>query len=223
MEIASQNTPKRRVESDMEYLDSDNNPELTPKRRRRDSDIIMDSPESKPSPPDRSPSPPENETEAFLSKYTEDGLNVYGMKGFEFYGQGPIGDGAFGTVKLIVEKSSMTHYACKVIGPSHVSKYYSDIKRESKIQLKLDHPRIVKLHKTIQSPMGVYMVMEYVSGGELFDKIEPDVGLSEEKSMRYFGQVLEGVVSEEMEQVLIIDCVAGVPAFGRYCASRYQA
>ena len=35
--------------------------------------------------------------------------------------------------------------------------------------------------------------MEYASGGELFSKLKPDVGLSELEAQNYFRQLLEGV------------------------------
>ena len=35
--------------------------------------------------------------------------------------------------------------------------------------------------------------MEYASGGELFDKLKPDVGLPENEAQYYFKQLLEGL------------------------------
>lgn len=35
----------------------------------------------------------------------------------------------------------------------------------------LDHPNIVKYYETYDDPKNIYLVMEHISGGELFDKI----------------------------------------------------
>jgi len=45
------------------------------------------------------------------------------------------------------------------------------IKEEVRILTKLDHPNIVKYYETYDDIKYMYLVMEYCSGGELFDKI----------------------------------------------------
>lgn len=40
-----------------------------------------------------------------------------------------------------------------------------------------------------------YLFIEYASGGELFDRIEPDVGMPQHQAHKYFKQLLAGVVS----------------------------
>ena len=45
------------------------------------------------------------------------------------------------------------------------------IKQEIAILSKLDHPNISKYYETYESPKNIYLVMEYIGGGELFDKI----------------------------------------------------
>lgn len=45
------------------------------------------------------------------------------------------------------------------------------IKEEVSILTKLDHPNIVKYYETYEDEKNIYLVMEYIGGGELFDKI----------------------------------------------------
>lgn len=45
------------------------------------------------------------------------------------------------------------------------------IKEEVRILTKLDHPNIVKYYETYDDVKYMYLVMEFCSGGELFDKI----------------------------------------------------
>lgn len=167
----------------------------TNKRQRNYSDILMASPEpEKASTSDRNtPSPTEEAVDRFVSTFAAEGMVVNGMPGFKFYSSNSLGDGAFGEVKLIQNAATDECYACKVISPCHVKRYYKDIKREIMIQKSLKHDRIVKIFKSIFSATGVYIVMDYISGGELFDRIEPDAGMNEAEAMRFFRQMLEGI------------------------------
>lgn len=45
------------------------------------------------------------------------------------------------------------------------------IKEEVAILTKLDHPNIVRYYETYEDDRNIYLVMEYIGGGELFDKI----------------------------------------------------
>jgi calcium-dependent protein kinase len=45
------------------------------------------------------------------------------------------------------------------------------IKEEVSILTKLDHPNIVKYYETYIDEKYIYLVMEYINGGELFEKI----------------------------------------------------
>ena len=55
------------------------------------------------------------------------------------------------------------------------------------------HPHIIKLYQVISTPTDIFMVMEYVSGGELFDYIVKHGKLKEEDARRFFQQIISGV------------------------------
>lgn len=40
-----------------------------------------------------------------------------------------------------------------------------------------------------------YMFLEYAVGGELFDRIEPDIGMPQDQAQKYFKDLINGVVS----------------------------
>lgn len=46
------------------------------------------------------------------------------------------------------------------------------IKQEVQILSSIDHPNIVKYYETYDDESKLYLVMEYINGGELFDKLQ---------------------------------------------------
>ena len=67
------------------------------------------------------------------------------------------------------------------------------IKREIQHLKLFRHPHIIKLYQVISTPTDIFMVMEYVSGGELFDYIVKHGKLREEDARRFFQQIISGV------------------------------
>jgi calcium-dependent protein kinase len=83
-----------------------------------------------------------------------------------------LGAGAFGKVFLsenIADPSFKV--AIKVLNKGKLKGHVDAIRQEVKILTKLDHPNIVKYYETYDDAKFLYLVMEYCSGGELFDKI----------------------------------------------------
>eukprot|EP00697_Spironema_sp_BW2_P010731 gnl/Spiro4/26089_TR13014_c0_g1_i1.p1 gnl/Spiro4/26089_TR13014_c0_g1~~gnl/Spiro4/26089_TR13014_c0_g1_i1.p1 ORF type:complete len:562 (+),score=44.26 gnl/Spiro4/26089_TR13014_c0_g1_i1:206-1687(+) len=67
------------------------------------------------------------------------------------------------------------------------------INREVAIMSRLHHRNIVNFVDRKDCEDTVFLVLEYAEGGELFDRIEPDIGLDEDKAHFYFRQLLEGI------------------------------
>lgn len=63
--------------------------------------------------------------------------------------------------------------AVKILNRQKINKSKMDMKirREIKILKLLRHPHIIRLYEVIETPTDIFMVIEYVSGGELFDYI----------------------------------------------------
>ena len=52
------------------------------------------------------------------------------------------------------------------------------------------HPHIIRLYEVIETPTDIYLVMEYVNSGELFDYIVEKGRLQEDEARNFFQQVL---------------------------------
>ena len=52
------------------------------------------------------------------------------------------------------------------------------------------HPHIIRLYEVIETPTDIYLVMEYVNSGELFDYIVEKGRLQEDEARNFFQQVI---------------------------------
>ena len=83
-----------------------------------------------------------------------------------------LGRGAFSIVKLAVSKNNGDKVAVKVIDKSKMSdQYKKNLQMETEILKKVDHPSIIKMLEIFETDDYLFLVMELVTGGELFDKI----------------------------------------------------
>jgi serine/threonine protein kinase len=67
------------------------------------------------------------------------------------------------------------------------------IKREISTMKLVKHPYVVQLLEVMASKTKIYIVLEYVTGGELFDKIVHQTRLKEDESRKYFQQLIDAV------------------------------
>jgi calcium/calmodulin-dependent protein kinase I len=67
------------------------------------------------------------------------------------------------------------------------------LENEIKVLRKLRHPNIVQLYDTFEESQYVYLVMELVTGGELFDRIVAKGSYTERDASNLIRQVLEAV------------------------------
>jgi serine/threonine protein kinase len=79
--------------------------------------------------------------------------------------------GAFSEVKLGIERKTGHRVAIKIIDRSKCKGKEDMIETEVKILSRIDHPNIVKLYEMYEFEGKIYLVMELVTGGELFDQI----------------------------------------------------
>jgi len=81
-----------------------------------------------------------------------------------------LGTGHFSKVKLGIHKITRERVAIKIIQKPSESKM-GMLKAEVDILTKCDHPNIVRLYKVVDTEKVLYLVMEELKGGELFDRI----------------------------------------------------
>ncbi|XP_054154513.1 MAP/microtubule affinity-regulating kinase 3-like isoform X3 [Oppia nitens] len=105
-----------------------------------------------------------------------------------------IGKGNFAKVKLAKHLPTGKEVAIKIIdktqlNPSSLQKLF----REVRIMKMLDHPNIVKLYQVIETEKTLYLVMEYASGGEVFDYLVAHGRMKEKEARAKFRQIVSAV------------------------------
>lgn len=105
-----------------------------------------------------------------------------------------IGKGNFAKVKLAKHIPTGKEVAIKIIdktqlNPSSLQKLF----REVRIMKMLDHPNIVKLYQVIETEKTLYLVMEYASGGEVFDYLVAHGRMKEKEARAKFRQIVSAV------------------------------
>uniref|UniRef100_A0A8C3XWR5 Death-associated protein kinase 2 n=2 Tax=Chelydra serpentina TaxID=8475 RepID=A0A8C3XWR5_CHESE len=109
-----------------------------------------------------------------------------------------LGSGQFAIVKKCREKSTGVEYAAKFIKKrqSRASRRgvrREEIEREVNILQQIQHANIIKLHDVYENRTDVVLILELVSGGELFDFLAQKESLSEEEATRFIKEILDGV------------------------------
>ncbi|OCT87114.1 hypothetical protein XELAEV_18020808mg [Xenopus laevis] len=109
-----------------------------------------------------------------------------------------LGSGQFAIVKRCRERKTGIDYAAKFIKKrqspaSRRGVTREEIEREVDILKGIQHPNIITLQDVYENKTDVVLVLELVSGGELFDFLAQKESLSEEEATRFIKQILEGV------------------------------
>lgn len=83
-----------------------------------------------------------------------------------------LGEGGYAVVKEATGKIDGSSVAVKILNRKKMDKKHEDgLRHEVKIMMDLSHPHIVKAHDLFEEPDNFYVVMELITGGELFDRI----------------------------------------------------
>lgn len=105
-----------------------------------------------------------------------------------------IGKGAFSVVIEGIRKSDKKKFAIKCISKKMIDKTeLAMLEREIDIMKKLKHPHIIQLIEVLDTSETLYLVLEYVSGGELFDAIINKGSYSESDAAKISKQILEAI------------------------------
>uniref|UniRef100_UPI00398EF6DA death-associated protein kinase 1 isoform X4 n=1 Tax=Pristiophorus japonicus TaxID=55135 RepID=UPI00398EF6DA len=109
-----------------------------------------------------------------------------------------LGSGQFAIVKKCTEKSSGIGYAAKFIKKrrsksSRRGVSREDIEREVNILKEIQHPNIITMRDVYENKTDVILILELVSGGELFDFLAEKESLTEEEATEFLKQILNGV------------------------------
>mmetsp|Transcript_36335 Transcript_36335/g.84712 ORF Transcript_36335/g.84712 Transcript_36335/m.84712 type:complete len:413 (+) Transcript_36335:39-1277(+) len=106
-----------------------------------------------------------------------------------------LGVGSFGKVKLGEHELCDQKVAVKILNRKKIQLLNMDekVKREINVLNIANHPHIIRLFEVIDTLTDIYVITEYIPGGELFDYIAGKGRLSEDESRRFFQQMIAGV------------------------------
>ncbi|KAM6899515.1 death-associated protein kinase 2 [Xenentodon cancila] len=109
-----------------------------------------------------------------------------------------LGSGHFGQVRQVREKTSGTLWAGKFLkirknACSRLGLERTSVEKEVEILQKVQHPNIVILKDVFESRSEVVLILELVSGGELFDFVAEKENLLESEAIEFMKQILEGL------------------------------
>ena len=114
-----------------------------------------------------------------------------------------LGTGAFSQVRLAESKEQPgTFFAIKVIDKKAKKGKVNDLENEIRVLGLLHHPNIVELLEVHVDETNVYLVMELVNGGELFDRIVEKGWYTEKDAACLIKQVLSAVAYMHNEGVI---------------------
>ncbi|XP_034948803.1 maternal embryonic leucine zipper kinase-like [Chelonus insularis] len=104
-----------------------------------------------------------------------------------------VGCGGFAKVKLGTHIATGEKVAIKIMEKSALGEDLPRVKLEIEALKTLLHQHICRLYQTIETETHYFMVMEYCSGGELFDHIVEKNRLTEDESRKFFRQIVSAV------------------------------
>mmetsp|Transcript_64297 Transcript_64297/g.119493 ORF Transcript_64297/g.119493 Transcript_64297/m.119493 type:complete len:821 (-) Transcript_64297:133-2595(-) len=115
-----------------------------------------------------------------------------------------IGEGTFGKVKLGTHILTGERVAVKVLEKERIQEVadVERVAREVHILKLIHHPHIVQLYEIIETRRQLYLIMEYASGGELFEYIVSSGRVQEAEACRFFHQIIAGVEKIHMMQIV---------------------
>jgi serine/threonine-protein kinase RIM15 len=108
----------------------------------------------------------------------------------------PISKGAFGSVFLAKKKTTGDYYAIKVLKKADMiaKNQITNVKAERMILMKqAESPFVAKLYFTFQSKENLYLVMEYLNGGDCAALIKSIGSLPEEWTRNYVAEIVLGL------------------------------
>lgn len=116
-----------------------------------------------------------------------------------------VGKGKFGNVYKCLNKEDNKIWAAKVIKCRKKDEKLN-VKNEISIMNELTHPKLLMLRDAYETPKAMVLVMEYIGGGELFDRVaDEDLELTERDCVHFMRQICEGVRYMHEKSIMHLD------------------
>lgn len=131
-----------------------------------------------------------NEAEGFPKEITS-----------SYYISRKLGSGACGLVRLVYDRRTCIQYAMKIVKKNMLAMSVlptsnnnpERVLNEAVIMKSLKHPCVIKMHHILDKPDAVFMVLEFMKGGDLLNRIIDNKRLSERISKLFFYQMCHAV------------------------------
>ncbi|XP_061740148.1 serine/threonine-protein kinase BRSK2-like isoform X3 [Nerophis ophidion] len=105
-----------------------------------------------------------------------------------------LGKGQTGLVKLGVHCVTYQKVAVKIVNREKLSEsVLMKVEREIAILKLIEHPHVLKLHDVYENKKYLYLVLEHVSGGELFDYLVKKGRLTPKEARKFFRQIISAL------------------------------
>lgn len=106
-----------------------------------------------------------------------------------------LGEGSFAKVKRAVNVETGQSFAVKILDKEKLfhHKIVNHFKREICTLKLIRHPNVVRLYEVLASKKKIYIVLEFVDGGELFNEVSRNGKLEESDARKYFQQLIDAV------------------------------
>ncbi|CAF2359025.1 unnamed protein product [Rotaria sp. Silwood2] len=102
-----------------------------------------------------------------------------------------VGTGSYGRVVVVRDRETSNYYALKIFTINHVvqSRQTEHVKSEKEILSVIKHPFIIRLYWTHHSEQFLYMLLDYVPGGELFSYMRKKGTFDIKSSLFYISEI----------------------------------
>jgi len=106
-----------------------------------------------------------------------------------------LGTGSFGRVHLVKHKETGKFFAMKILKKSEVVRLQQveHVNSERDILISINHPAIVRLYRTFKDEKNLYMLLEYVIGGELFSHLRRAGRFSNDVAAFYAAEIVSAL------------------------------
>jgi len=117
-----------------------------------------------------------------------------------------LGVGSTSTCHRCLNKSTNVSYACKIIDKRHIEQRFRGLLQQFYVEIEalkaLDHPNIISLEDVYVTTDKIYMVMELMEGGELFDYVVEKGTLTEEEASEMVRKITSAVVYMHKKNII---------------------
>lgn len=116
-----------------------------------------------------------------------------------------LGEGNYGKVKLALHITSGEFVAVKILNKKKVANILSKLKEEIKALQLLKNPFIVPLYKVLEDEKKIYLIQEYVAGGDFLCILKHQKVLTEDQARFYFAEIFLAVQYTHKFNIVIRD------------------